>query len=68
MIFKVKILQCPEEHFLFSSEFCMFLVGLCDAGRKPILHITSSRVTSDFISPEPYFDYSVIIEYGNSSI
>lgn len=68
MIFKVKTLQCPEEHIFSSSEFCMYLVGLCDAGRKPVLHISSARNTSNLISfPSDgvFFDYSVIIEFNN---
>ena len=66
MVFKVQTLQCPVFHLFSSTEFAMFLVGLCDAGRSPKLHISSARQSSrsgiQVSSSDVNFDYSVIID------
>ena len=66
MIFKVKHLQCSEVQYLSSSDFCMYLVGLCNAGRNPMLHI-SSVFSHDgkilFECSDHYCDYFVTIEF-----
>lgn len=59
---KVKHLQSKEVlGFSYYSEFFFYLLGLCEGGRHPVLHISSDS-TDDCDS---FDDYSVIIEYHN---
>ena len=59
---KVKHLQSDEIYVFTPSEFFLYLVGLCNAGRHPLLHITSGiKPTDNYLEAS----YNVIIEFRN---
>lgn len=60
---RVQHLQSNEVHVFSTSEFFYYLVGLCEAGRHPLLHISSSLNNSADCNSIGV--YNVIIEFRN---